>query len=140
MVRWTGAWWCTARQEGIGAGASAGRLAGLLSLMGDPVRVRLLYALHLVDELCVGDLALALSVSEGAVSYGLKLVTHRGSGADEAGRPGGVLSPGGSLPGAAPRALFAPTTGAEPLGEPAPVERPAAPLACYEGPRMIEER
>ena len=67
----------TAREQGIGA-EDATRLAGLLSLLGDPVRVRLLYALDLVDELCVGDLALALGVSEDAVSYGLKLLRTAG--------------------------------------------------------------
>jgi DNA-binding transcriptional ArsR family regulator len=67
----------TARRRGIGA-EDASRLAGLLSLLGDPVRVRLLYSLDLVDELCVGDLALALDVSEDAVSYGLKLLRTAG--------------------------------------------------------------
>jgi ArsR family transcriptional regulator, lead/cadmium/zinc/bismuth-responsive transcriptional repressor len=67
----------TARQRGIGA-EDAARLAGLLSLLGDPVRVRLLYSLDLVDELCVGDLALVLDVSEDAVSYGLRLLRTAG--------------------------------------------------------------
>jgi ArsR family transcriptional regulator, lead/cadmium/zinc/bismuth-responsive transcriptional repressor len=67
----------TARRQGVGAD-DAGRLAGLLSLLGDPVRVRLLYALDLVDELCVGDLALALEVSEDAVSYGLRILRTAG--------------------------------------------------------------
>lgn len=67
----------TAQRQGIGP-EDASRLAGLMSLLGDPVRVRLLYALDLVDELCVGDLALALEVSEDAVSYGLKLLRTAG--------------------------------------------------------------
>jgi ArsR family transcriptional regulator, lead/cadmium/zinc/bismuth-responsive transcriptional repressor len=67
----------TARRRGIGADDAA-RLAGLLSLLGDPVRVRLLYSLDLVDELCVGDLALALGVSEDAASYGLRLLRTAG--------------------------------------------------------------
>jgi len=66
-----------AREHGIGA-PDANRLAELLSLMGDPVRVRLLYALDLVDELCVGDLALALDVSQDAASYGLRLLRTAG--------------------------------------------------------------
>jgi ArsR family transcriptional regulator, lead/cadmium/zinc/bismuth-responsive transcriptional repressor len=66
-----------ARQHGIAA-QDANRLADLLSLMGDPVRVRLLYALELVDELCVGDLALALGVSQDAASYGLRLLRTAG--------------------------------------------------------------
>jgi ArsR family transcriptional regulator, lead/cadmium/zinc/bismuth-responsive transcriptional repressor len=67
----------TARRRGIRA-EDASRLAGLLSLLGDPVRVRLLYSLDLVDELCVGDLALVLDVSEDAVSYGLRLLRTAG--------------------------------------------------------------
>jgi ArsR family transcriptional regulator, lead/cadmium/zinc/bismuth-responsive transcriptional repressor len=54
------------------------RLTGLLSLMADPVRLRLVYALDVVDELCVGDLALALDVSEDSVSYALRLLRTAG--------------------------------------------------------------
>jgi DNA-binding transcriptional ArsR family regulator len=56
----------------------AARLASLLSLMADPVRSRLLDALDLVGELCVGDLALALGVSEDAVGYGLRILRTAG--------------------------------------------------------------
>lgn len=56
----------------------AGRLAGLLGLIQDPVRSRVLFALSAVDELCVGDLALALGASEDAVSYALKLLRTAG--------------------------------------------------------------
>jgi len=66
-----------ARRRGINA-ADAGRLSSVLSLLGDPVRVRVLYALDLVDELCVGDLAAVLEVSEDAVSYGLRLLRTAG--------------------------------------------------------------
>ena len=52
--------------------------AGLLGLLADPVRSRILFALVAVDRLCVGDLALALGVSEDAVSYGLKLLRTSG--------------------------------------------------------------
>jgi DNA-binding transcriptional ArsR family regulator len=65
------------RSGGI-SGEDAARLSAVLSLLGDPVRVRLLYALDLVDELCVGDLALALGVSEDAVGYGLRLLRTAG--------------------------------------------------------------
>ena len=64
----------------------AGRLAGLLGLIADPVRARLLFALSSVDRLCVGDLAAALSVTDDAASYGLRmlrmagLVTHAKEG------------------------------------------------------------
>lgn len=56
----------------------AARLTGLLSLLADPVRLRLVYALDVAEELCVGDLALALGVSEDAVSYGLRLLRTAG--------------------------------------------------------------
>src|SRR5688572_9061178 len=56
----------------------AARLSGLLSLLADPARLRILYALELLDELCVGDLALALDVSEDAVGYGLRLLRTAG--------------------------------------------------------------
>jgi DNA-binding transcriptional ArsR family regulator len=54
------------------------RLTGLLSLLADPVRLRLVYALDVAEELCVGDLALALDVSEDAVSYALRLLRTAG--------------------------------------------------------------
>jgi ArsR family transcriptional regulator, lead/cadmium/zinc/bismuth-responsive transcriptional repressor len=66
-----------ARTRGLGT-EDAARLSSLLSLLSDPVRVRILYALDLVEELCVGDLALALDVSEDAVGYGLRLLRTAG--------------------------------------------------------------
>lgn len=54
------------------------RLTSVLSLMADPTRARLLFALDVVEELCVGDLALALLVSEDAVSYGLRVLRTAG--------------------------------------------------------------
>lgn len=66
-----------ARSGVIGA-EDAGRLSDLLALLGDPVRVRLLYALDLVDELCVGDLALALGITDDAASYGLRMLRTAG--------------------------------------------------------------
>lgn len=56
----------------------AGRLAGLLGLIQDPVRSRVLFALSATVELCVGDLALALDASEDAISYALKLLRMAG--------------------------------------------------------------
>src|SRR6478609_6747349 len=61
-------------RAGLISAEAAGRLAGLLGLLSDPVRSRILMALGQVESLCVGDLALALDVSEDAVSYGLKLL------------------------------------------------------------------
>ncbi len=66
-----------ARVRGL-SNEDAARLSSLLSLLSDPVRVRVLYALDLVDELCVGDLALCLGVSEDAVGYGLRLLRTAG--------------------------------------------------------------
>jgi DNA-binding transcriptional ArsR family regulator len=65
-----------ARAQGLSAG-DAGRLAAKLSLLADPVRSRILYALDEVEELCVGDLALALNVTD-AVGYGLKILRTAG--------------------------------------------------------------
>jgi DNA-binding transcriptional ArsR family regulator len=66
-----------ARRDGLAAD-DAQRLTALLSLLADPVRLRILYVLELVDELCVGDLALALEVTEDAVGYGLRLLRTAG--------------------------------------------------------------
>lgn len=55
------------------------RLSRLLGLLSDPVRARLLFALVAVDELCVGDLTIALGdVSEDQVSYALKMLRTAG--------------------------------------------------------------
>jgi DNA-binding transcriptional ArsR family regulator len=56
----------------------AGQLAGLLGLLADPVRSRVLFALSAVERLCVGDLALALGATEDAVSYGLRMLRTAG--------------------------------------------------------------
>lgn len=56
----------------------AARLTSLLSLMADPVRLRILYALDVSEELCVGDLALALDVNEDQVGYALRLLRSAG--------------------------------------------------------------
>ncbi len=53
-------------------------LADLLGLLADPTRARILFALGAVDELCVGDVALAVDVSEDAAGYALKLLRTAG--------------------------------------------------------------
>lgn len=58
--------------------ADAERMTALLGLLADPVRARLLYALDIAEELCVGDLALALGVNEDQAGYGLRVL--RGAG------------------------------------------------------------
>jgi ArsR family transcriptional regulator, lead/cadmium/zinc/bismuth-responsive transcriptional repressor len=67
-----------AAQARLPTAEDAARLTSLLSLMADPVRLRLIYALDVVEELCVGDLALALGVNEDAVSYALRLLRTAG--------------------------------------------------------------
>jgi DNA-binding transcriptional ArsR family regulator len=42
------------------------------------VRLRILYALDVAEELCVGDLALALDVNEDQASYALRLLRSAG--------------------------------------------------------------
>lgn len=56
----------------------AGRLAGLLGLLADPTRARILSALDLVDELCVGDIATALEATEDSVGYALRVLRTAG--------------------------------------------------------------
>jgi DNA-binding transcriptional ArsR family regulator len=66
-----------ARRQGLSADDAA-RLGALLTLLADPVRLRVLYALDLVDELCVGDIALATDASEDAVGYALRMLRTAG--------------------------------------------------------------
>jgi DNA-binding transcriptional ArsR family regulator len=56
----------------------AGRLAGLLGMLADPARSRILFALSAATELCVGDLALALDATEDQVTYALKMLRLAG--------------------------------------------------------------
>jgi DNA-binding transcriptional ArsR family regulator len=65
-------------RSGVLSVSEAGRLAGLLGLLADPVRSRILFALAAAGELCVGDLALALEASEDQVSYALKMLRLSG--------------------------------------------------------------
>lgn len=54
------------------------RLGRLLGLLSDPARVRILFALVSVEELCVGDLALVLDISLDQASYALKQLRSAG--------------------------------------------------------------
>ena len=65
-------------RAGVVSLTEAGRLAGLLGILADPVRSRILFALVAAEELCVGDLALALEVTEDQVSYALKMLRLAG--------------------------------------------------------------
>ena len=67
-----------AARAGLITPGDAGRLAGLLGMLADPVRSRILFALSAAGELCVGDLALALEVTEDQVSYAVKMLRLSG--------------------------------------------------------------
>ena len=47
----------------------ATEVAELFRLLGEPVRARIMYALTGAEEMCVGDLTLAIGTSESSVSY-----------------------------------------------------------------------
>jgi DNA-binding transcriptional ArsR family regulator len=53
--------------------ACVAQASDLLKLVADPTRLQLLSALH-VRELCVGDLAAVVGLSESAVSHQLRLL------------------------------------------------------------------
>lgn len=76
-------------QQTLPSQREAERLGRLLSLLSDPVRSRILFALVTVDEMCVGDLALALNATEDQVSYALKQL--RTSGLAESRRDGRII-------------------------------------------------
>jgi len=57
---------------------AADEVASTFALLADPTRVRILQALTLVEEICVLDLALALGISQSALSHQLALLrSHR---------------------------------------------------------------
>ena len=66
-----------ARRAGLSR-AEGEQLARLLGLLADPIRVRMLFCLVSVDELCVGDLAMALDISMDQSSYALKQLKTSG--------------------------------------------------------------
>jgi DNA-binding transcriptional ArsR family regulator len=53
-------------------------ITDLFRLMGEPTRVRLLYALLEAGEMCVCDLAAVVEVSETSVSHALRLLRMAG--------------------------------------------------------------
>ncbi|MFN8027981.1 MAG: metalloregulator ArsR/SmtB family transcription factor [Acidimicrobiia bacterium] len=72
-----------AREAGAGAGpsvapAEAAAVADVFRLLGDPARIRLLYALLDAGELCVGDLAAVTATPESSVSHALRLLRTAG--------------------------------------------------------------
>lgn len=58
--------------------AEAEALGALLTVVADPLRARILSVLSDGEELCVGDIALALDASEDAVSYALRILRTAG--------------------------------------------------------------
>jgi len=50
----------------------------MFRLLGDPTRVRILYALLEHDELCVGDVAEAAGTSDTSVSQAMRLLRAAG--------------------------------------------------------------
>lgn len=66
-----------AQAKGLTA-SEAAAVAGLLTLLADPLRARIVCALVVTEEMCVGDLALALDATEDSVSYGLRLLRTAG--------------------------------------------------------------
>lgn len=58
--------------------AEVASLSELFKLLGDPTRVRLLYTLAEVGEMCVSDLAAVVDVPETSVSHALRLLRTAG--------------------------------------------------------------
>jgi DNA-binding transcriptional ArsR family regulator len=67
-----------AAREGLVSPVEADDLAACFRLLGDPKRVRILYALLGGGELCVCDLAAAVEVSETSVSQAMRLLRTAG--------------------------------------------------------------
>ena len=68
----------TAARQRLLPPEEAQRLSELFRLLGDPTRVRILYALVEVGELCVCDLAATVDAPETSVSHALRLLRTAG--------------------------------------------------------------
>jgi DNA-binding transcriptional ArsR family regulator len=66
-----------AQQSGLSS-SDAETLGALLALLSDPIRVRALFGLVAVDEMCVGDVAMALDISMDQSSYALRQLKAAG--------------------------------------------------------------
>ena len=62
----------------------ASELAEMFRLLGDPTRVRILFALLEAGELCVCDIAAVVDASETKVSQAMRLFAGLGCGAEPA--------------------------------------------------------
>lgn len=67
-----------ATQEVLVGVEEAERLADTFKLLGEPTRVRILYALLEAGELCVCDLAVTVGVTETNVSHAMRLLRAAG--------------------------------------------------------------
>lgn len=56
----------------------AAEMVSVLGLLADPTRARVVYALDVAEELCVGDIALALDAGEDGVGYALRVLRTAG--------------------------------------------------------------
>lgn len=65
-------------QEGLISAEDAEELAACFRLLGDPKRVRILYALLEGGELCVCDIAATAEVPETTVSHAMRLLRTAG--------------------------------------------------------------
>jgi ArsR family transcriptional regulator len=61
----------------LGPEGSVG-VAALFGILADPSRARILHLLSLADDLCVGDMALVLGMSDSALSHQLRFLRERG--------------------------------------------------------------
>lgn len=68
----------SAAREGLIGVEDADELAACFRLLGDPKRVRILYALLEAGELCVCDIAATAEVSETTVSHAMRLLRTAG--------------------------------------------------------------
>jgi DNA-binding transcriptional ArsR family regulator len=64
--------------RGLISASDADELAACFRLLGDPKRVRILYALLEAGELCVCDIAATVEVSETTVSHAMRLLRTAG--------------------------------------------------------------
>lgn len=64
--------------ERLPSASEVSGLAELFKLLGDPTRLRILYALVETGEMCVCDLAAAVGAAETSVSHALRLLRMSG--------------------------------------------------------------
>lgn len=65
-------------RERVLSPTEAEQLGDLFRLLGDSVRARTVSALAAAEEICVGDIALAIGARENSVSYALRQLRSAG--------------------------------------------------------------